>query len=94
MNQARHKFCHCVVACRAAALEIKTSSGIKQFQKSKDCEELFNKLMQYIVTMDCLKHGQAIEPSAIEHQDSPNISGNNLSYKVYVNKLAHLVLHL
>ena len=36
------KFHRCVVACRAAALKLKTSSGIKRFQESKDYGEWFN----------------------------------------------------
>ena len=74
MNQTRQKFHRCVAACRTAALKVKTSSG-----------ELFSKLMQYVVTMGSWQRGQAIEPSAIEHQASPNISGNDLSYQVSVN---------
>ena len=38
-NQTRQKFRRCVVACTAAALKIKTSSGIKRFQESKDYGE-------------------------------------------------------
>ena len=41
--------------------------------------------MQYVVTMDSCQRGQAIEPSAIEHQANPNISGNDLSSQVSVN---------
>ena len=84
-NQTRQKFRRCVVACRAAALKIKTSSGIKRFQESKDYGEWFSKLMQYVVTIDSCQRGQAIEPSAMEHQASPNISRNDLSYQVSVN---------
>ena len=83
-NQSCQKFCCCVVVCRAAALKIRTSSEIKHFQESKDYLEWFNKLMQYIVTMDSCQHGQATEPSATEHQASPNISGNDLLYQVSV----------
>ena len=83
-----------MVACRAAALKIKTSSGIKRFQESKDYGEWFSKLMQYVVTMDSCQRGQEIEPSAIEHQASPNISGNDLSYQVSVNEPAHLALQV
>ena len=36
MNQTRQNFRRFVVTCRAAALKIKTSSGIKRFQESKD----------------------------------------------------------
>ena len=85
MNQTRQKFRRCVVAYRAAAFKIKTSSGIKRFQESKDYGESFSKLMQYVVTMDSCQRGQAIEPSAIEHQANPNISGNDLSSQVSVN---------
>ena len=74
-----------MVACRAAALKIKTSSGIKRFQESKDYGEWFSKLMQYVVTMDSCQRGQAIGPSAIEHQANPNIPGNDLSSQVSVN---------
>ena len=41
--------------------------------------------MQYVVTIDSCQRGQAIEPSAMEHQPSPNISRNDLSYQVSVN---------
>ena len=41
--------------------------------------------MQYVVTIDSCQRGQAIEPSATEHQASPNISRNDLSYQVSVN---------
>ena len=41
--------------------------------------------MQYVVTMDSCQRGQGIEPSATEHQASPNISGNDLSYQDSVN---------
>ena len=41
--------------------------------------------MQYVVTMDSCQRGQSIEPSTIEHQASPNICGNDLSYQVSVN---------
>ena len=84
-NQTRQKFRRCVVACRAAALKIKTSSGIKPFQEPKHYEEWFSKLMQYVVTMDSCQRGQGIEPSATEHQASPNISGNDLLYQDSVN---------
>ena len=84
VNQTRQKFRCCVVACRAAALKIKTSSRIKRFQESKDYGEWFSKLMHYLVTMDSCQRGQAIKPSAIEHQASPNISGNDLLYQVFV----------
>ena len=82
-NQTRQKFRRCVVACTAAALKIKTSSGIKRFQESKDYGEWFSKLMQHVVTMGSCQRGQAIEPSAIKHQASANISGNDLSYQVW-----------
>ena len=85
MNQNRQKFRRCVVARIAAALKLKTSSAITRFQESKDYRERFNKLMQYVVTMDSCQCGQAIEPSAIEHQASPNICGNDLSYQFSVN---------
>ena len=55
VGQTRQKFRRCVQACRAAALKTKTSSGIKRFQESKDYGNWFNKLMQYVLT---------IEPSA------------------------------
>ena len=70
-----------MVACRAAALNIKTSSGTKR----EIYGEWFSKLMQYVVTMDSCQRGQSIEPSAVEHQGSPNICGNDLSYQVSVN---------
>ena len=35
--------------------------------------------------MDSCQPEQAIEPSAIEHQASPNISGNDLLYQVSVD---------
>ena len=41
--------------------------------------------MQYVVTMDSCQRGQGIEPSATEHQASPNISGNDLLYQDSVN---------
>ena len=85
MNQTHQKFRCCMVACRAAALKIKTSSRIKWFQESKDYGEWFSKLIQYLVTTDSCQCGQAIEPSAIEHQASPNISGNDFLYQVSVN---------
>ena len=47
MKQTRQNVCGCVVACRAAALKIKTSSRIKRFQKPKDYGGQFNKLIQY-----------------------------------------------
>ena len=62
-----------------------TSSGIKRFRESKDYGEWFSKLMQYVVTMDSRQRGQATEPSAIEHQASPNISGHDFTYQVSVN---------
>ena len=85
MNQTRQKFRRCVVACRAAALKIRTSSGIKRFQESKDSGEWFNELMRYVVTMNSCQRGQSIEPSAVEQQASPNISGNDLLHQVSVN---------
>ena len=63
-NQTRQKFCCCVQACWEAALKTKTNSGIKCFQESKDYGQWFNKLMQYISTMDSCQREQAIEPSA------------------------------
>ena len=72
-----------MVACSTAALKIKTSSGIKRFQESKDYGEWSSELMQYVVTMGSCQRGQAIEPSAIKHQASANISGNDLSYQVW-----------
>ena len=41
--------------------------------------------MRYVVTMDSCQRGQSIEPSAVKHQASPNISGNDLSFQVSVN---------
>ena len=41
--------------------------------------------MQYVVTIDSCQRGQAIEPSTMEHQASPNMSRNDLSYQVSVN---------
>ena len=64
VNQTRQKFRHCVQACRAAALKTKTTSDITRFQESKDYGQWFNKLMQYISTMDSCQREQAIEPSA------------------------------
>ena len=62
VNQTRQKFRRCIQACRAAALKAKTTSGIKRFQESKDYGQCFNKLMQYISTMDSCQREQAIEP--------------------------------
>ena len=84
-NQTSQKFGRCVVASKAAALKIKISSRAKRFQESKDYGEWFSKLMQYVVTMDNCQRRQAKEPSVIEHQASPNISGNDLSNQVSVN---------
>ena len=84
-NQTNQKFRRCVVGCRTAALKIKPNSERKRFQESKDYRESFSKLMLYVVTMDSCKRGLALEPSAMEHQASPNISGNDLSYQVSVN---------
>ena len=64
VNQTRQKFRRCVQACRAAALKTKTTSDITRFQESKDYGQWFNKLMQYISTMDSCQREQAIEPSA------------------------------
>ena len=64
VNQTRQKFRRCIQACRAAALKAKTTSGIKRFQESKDYGQCFNKLMQYISTMDSCQREQAIQPSA------------------------------
>ena len=52
VNQTRQKFCRCIQACRADTIKTKTTSGIKPFQESKDYGQWFNKLMQYISTMD------------------------------------------
>ena len=41
--------------------------------------------MQYVVTIDSCQRGQAIEPSTMEHQASPNKSRNDLPYQVSVN---------
>ena len=64
VNQNRQKFRRCVQTCRAAALKTKTTSGITRFQESKDYGQWFNKLMQYISTMDSCQREQAIESSA------------------------------
>ena len=64
VNQTRQKLRRCVQACRPAALKTKTTSGTKRFQESKDCGHWFNKLMQYISTMDSCQREQVIEPSA------------------------------
>ena len=41
--------------------------------------------MQYVVTIDSCQRGQAIEPSTMKHQASPNKSRNDLPYQVSVN---------
>ena len=64
VNQTRQKFRGCVQACQAVALKTKTISGTKRFQESKGYGQWFDKLMQYISTIDSCQHGQAIEPSA------------------------------
>ena len=63
-NQTRQKFRRCVQTCRAAALKTKTFSGVKRFQESKDYGQWFNKLTEYISTMDSCQREQAIYPSA------------------------------
>ena len=64
VKQTWQKFCRCVQACWATALIIKTTSGIKRFQESKDYGQSFDKLMQYISTMDSCQREQATQPSA------------------------------
>ena len=87
-NQTRQEICRCVVACRAATLKIKTSSGIKRFQELNDYGECFSKLVQYVATMDSCQRGEAIEPIAIKYQASPNISGNDCCIKFLSMTLA------
>ena len=60
VNQTRQKFRRCIQAYRAAALKAKTTSGIKRFQESKYYGQCFNKLMQYISTMDSCQREHAI----------------------------------
>ena len=88
MNQSRDTFRRSEVACRRAALKIKTSYGMKRFRESKEYREWLSKLMPYVLAMDSCQRGQAIEPSAIEDQASPSISGNDLSYQVSVSDIS------
>ena len=91
VNQTQQKFHRCVRACRAAALKTKTTSGIKCFQESKDYGQWFNKLVQYISTMDSYQREQAIEPSAtmndLECSSSSPSSNTSLSDSTPANSI-------
>ena len=64
INKTRQKFKRCVTICRNASMKIKTASGIKRFQESKDFGSWFNKLLPVISSMDNCQPDQAVEPGS------------------------------
>ena len=60
IKQTRTKFKRCVSLCRAAALKIKTASGIKRFQEEKEFGKWFGKLFPVITSMTSCQREQAI----------------------------------
>ena len=68
----------CLAVCRHAALKVKTASGIKRFQESKEYGSWFTKLMPVVGGMDSCQPDQAIEPSAIEIEEANVTADENL----------------
>ena len=60
------------MACREAALKVKTTSGIKRFQDEKEYGSWFQKLLPIISSTDSCQPEQAIEPGHenLEDDDS------------------------
>ena len=69
VQQLRTKFKKCVGECKKAALTIKTASGIKRFQDSKNYGLWFDKLFALVKTRDSCRPDLAIEPEAAKGTD-------------------------
>ena len=74
-SQLRTKFKKCVPECKKAALTIKTATGIKRFQNSKNYGLWFNQLFAAVKTRDSCQPEQALEPSKAPRKDEK--SGEN-----------------
>ena len=74
-SQLRTKFKKCVQECKKAALTIKTATGIKRFQDSKNYGLWFNQLFAIVKTRDSCQPEQALEPSKVPKKDEN--SGKN-----------------
>ena len=69
VKQTRNKFKRCVNACRQALLKVKTASGIKRFQESKDFGNWFQKLVSVVRSQDYCQPSQHLEPSVAGKDD-------------------------
>lgn len=67
--QTRTKFKNCISMCKAAAMTIKTASGIKRFQDDKNLGNWFNQLFPLVKSRESAQPEQAIEPSSTDHQE-------------------------
>ena len=74
-SQLRTKFKKCVQECKKAALTIKTATGIKRFQDSKNYGLWFNQLFAVVKTRDSCQPEQTLEPSKVPRKDEK--SGEN-----------------
>ena len=75
--QTRTKFKNCISLCKAAAMTMKTSSGIKRFQEDKNLGPWFNQLFPLVKSRESAQPEQAIEPSATQTTSSSPGSGKN-----------------
>ena len=66
--QTRTKFKNCISMCKAAAMTIKTASGIKRFQDDKNLGNWFNQLFPLVKSRESAQPEQAIEPSSTNYQ--------------------------
>jgi len=64
VNQVRSKFKRCVSSCKAAAMTIKTATGIARFQNEKGYGKWFDKLFPLVKSRDSCQPEMALEPSA------------------------------
>ena len=77
--QLRNKFKKVVVECKkAAALIMKTASGIRRFQDERNYGPWFNQLFELVKTRDSCQPEQAIEPGEL----STNVSSQSASSSV------------
>ena len=76
-SQLRTKFKKCVQECKKAALTIKTATGIKRFQDSKNYGLWFNQLFAVVKTRDSCQPEQALEPSKAPRKDEKSEENKN-----------------
>ena len=87
VSQLRTTFRKCVQECKKAALTIKTATGIKRFQDSKNYGMWFNQLFAVVKTRDSCQPEQALEPSEVprkDENDGKNKNGEKRQEKLFV----------